>query len=208
MPFHLYLIGISFLVSLFFIKRTTWADKSMPVFLLSLLALESYCYYLKVNHRGNNLQYNLWFPVEFLYYSLLLIVSLKSKSLKSRLLIFAGAYLVIVIAYYIFFQNLNKFSGNAYLFSMILILLSAFAKMKELIGQREIGNPFYEPFFWLIIGIILVHLPGIFQFGATDFLYKKHINIYRALQKLNLYLTYFQYVCLLAYFYTKWKFQK
>ncbi len=208
MPVHLYLIGISFLVSLFFIKRPTWADKSMPVFLLSLLALESYCYYLKVNHRGNNLQYNLWFPVEFLYYSLLLIVSLKSKSLKSRLLIFAGAYLVIVIAYYIFFQNLNKFSGNAYLFSMILILLSAFAKMKELIGQREIGNPFYEPFFWLIIGIILVHLPGIFQFGATDFLHKKHINIYRALQKLNLYLTYLQYVCLLAYFYTKWKFQK
>jgi phosphate starvation-inducible membrane PsiE len=49
---------------------------------------------------------------------------------------------------------------------------------------------------------------GIFQFSATDFLHNKHLSIYRALQKMNIYFTYFQYICMLTYFYTKWKFQK
>ena len=208
MPAHLYLIVACFFTSLLFIKRPTWADKSMPVFLLFLFTLESYCHYLKINHKGNNLQYNLWFPLEFLYYSVLIILSLKNTGAKKKLLICAAIYLLVVILYYLFFQNLNNFSGNAYLLAMVLVLLSSFAKMRELITQPEINNPFYEPFFWFIIGLITVHLLGIFQFGATDYLHKNHITIYRALQKLNLYLSYFQYVCLLVYFYTKWKFQK
>ncbi len=140
--------------------------------------------------------------------SVLIILSLKKNQLPKILLICAGVYFIFVVVSYLFFQNLQKFSGKSYLFAMILILLCSFAKMRELISQPEINNPFFEPFFWLIIGLITVHLLGIFQFGATDYLYKKHIPVYKALQKLNLYLTYFQYVCLLAYFYTKWKFQK
>jgi hypothetical protein len=208
MPIHLYLTGICFFVSLFFIKRPTWPDRSMPVFLLFLFALESYCYYLKINHKGNNLEYNLWFPVEFLYYSTIITLSIKRGSLKSILLMFSGAYFIFVIIYYLFFQNLYIFSGNSYLFAMVLILLTSFSKMRELINQPEVSNPFYEPFFWFIIGIVTVHTVGIFQFGATDYLHKKYLSVYRALQKLNLYLTYFQYVCFLGYFYTKWKFQK
>lgn len=208
MPVHLYLIGICFAASLFFIRRPTWADRSMPVFLLLLLFVECYCYYLKVNHKGNNLEYNLWFPLEFSYYSLLLVSSLKNEVAKKVSLIGIVCYLLIIIVNYAAFQDMHKFSGNAYLLSMVLILLTSFTKMKELIGQNEINNPFHEPFFWLILGLILVHLSGIFQFSATDYLHRKYNNIYRALQKLNLYLTYFQYVCLFAYFYTKWKFQK
>jgi hypothetical protein len=207
-PLHLILIGFCFCASLLFIKKPTWADKSMPVFLLLLLSLECYCYYLKFNHKGNYLEYNLWFPLEFLYYSVLIILSLKKNQLSKILLVCAGAYLIFVMINYLFFQNLQRFSGRSYLFAIILILLCSFAKMRELINQPEINNPFYEPFFWLIIGLITVHLVGIFQFGATDYLHKKYIPVYHALQKLNLYLTNFQYVCMLAYFYNKWKFQK
>ena len=208
LPFHLILIAICFFISLFFIKKPTLTDKSMPVFLLLLFALESYCYYLKINHKGNYVQYNLWFPIEFLYYSFIIILSIRKNPLTKALLIGACTYLIFVLINYLFFQDLHKFSGNSYLLAMVLILLCAFAKMRELINQPEINNPFYEPFFWLIIGLITVHLLGIFQFTATDYLYKKHVTVYRALQKLNLYLTYFQYVCLLVYFYTKWKLQK
>jgi hypothetical protein len=207
-PLHLILIGISFITSFAFIKKPAWTDRSMPVFLLMLFLLELYCHYLKIKHLGNHVQYNLWMPLEFSYYSLIIILSLKHTSIKFYLKLSVVVYFLFVLSYYLVFQDLSKFSGLTYFISMILLLSVSLTKMKELINSEEITNPFNEPFFWFITGLILVHVVGVFQFGATDYLHKNNLEVYRALQKINIFLSDVQYISLLIYFFKKWKYQK
>jgi hypothetical protein len=207
-PVHIYLIGVCFMFSLLFVKYKDWTNRYTPIFLLFLLLVESYCYWLKLNHKSNNIEYNFWMPVEFAFYTAIITASfegIKEKKYFTALIVF---YFFIVITVYSFFADIKNFSGTIYLISTILLVFTSLYKMRLLIFKQEVNNPFYEPFFWLIIGLITVHMMGIFQFSATDFLHNKHLSIYRALQKMNIYFTYFQYICMLTYFYTKWKFQK
>jgi hypothetical protein len=208
MQIHLYLIGVCLLCSLFFVKQRGWVNKCTPVFLSLLLLVESYCYWLKANKISNNIEYNVWMPVEFSFYTIIIIASLENTKLKKGFTIAVCIYYFVVILNYCFFSEIHKFSGSTYAISTLMLVFTSLYKMRQLIFKQDIRNPFQEPFFWLIIGLIAVHTSGIFQFSATDYLYKKHLSIYRALQKLNIYLTCFQYGCLLIYFYTKWRFQK
>ena len=208
MPLHLYFIAACFFASLFFLKNRGWVNKVTPLFLIVLFIVEYYCYILKIKHRGNNYQYNFWFPIEFSFYSLLLLSTFVKIKTKQKLYFLVYLYWTFTIVNYCFFQNLSQFSGSTYMASVILLLLITFYKMRELLYAAVINNPFYDPLFWLIIGLITVHVLGIFQFSATDYLYTNHLTVYRALQKLNLYLTYFQYSCMLIYFFTKWNFQR
>ncbi len=208
MPLHLFFIGVCLILSLLFIKNNNWVDRVTPIFLLLLLAVECYCYYLKINHKGNNLQYNLWFPVEFTFYTLIICSSYLKKITQKVVIAAVALFGLFVLINYLFFQNLQVFSGKTYLFGTLMLLLASFLKMNELLTQSKISNPFLEPFFWLIIGIITIQLIGIFQFTATDYLFRNHNPLYKALQKINIYLSYFQYVCMIVYFYSKWKLQK
>ncbi len=133
MPFHLYLLGVCFFISLYFIKRSSLIDKCTPLFLLVLFTVEYYCHLLKLNHKGNNFQYNIWFPFEFSFYVLVINSSINNKKNKKIIYLLLLTYFIFITINYIFFQNLNKFSGSSYLMSVILLLLTSFIKMKELV---------------------------------------------------------------------------
>ena len=102
-------------------------------------AVEYYCYYLKITNKGNNLEYNLWMPVEFIYYSTLVTSSLKkgkSKTILSMLIIFF--FFIYFLILFFFFKKKKKFKNK--LKKKEKIICCSFIYKKEGISKQPTNN--------------------------------------------------------------------
>lgn len=207
-PLFIYEIALCFILSVFFIRYKGVQNRLFPIFLLILLGVEYYCAYLGFLERPTNHIYNFWFPVEFIFYGYFISTHITSriKALISYSLI--TTYLVFVIINYSLYENLKVFSSITFLLGCVFLIGIMLFKLYEIVNEEIVNNPFKNEMFWFIIGLLLVNLGGFFHFGAVNYLYLNNKALHSALQQLNVYLSEFQYVCFIIYFYCKWKFQK
>jgi hypothetical protein len=74
-----------------------------------------------------------------------------------------------------------------------------------MLKSDAISNPFKNPFFWLIVGLVLVNLIGFFLLSPYNYIVARDKALVKALKALNKVFTNVQYICMLAYFFCLWK---
>lgn len=179
----------------------------LKVFFGCLFLVELACYWFKINDWNNSLIYNLWFPIEFVFYTYWVSVYLQKHKLSIIFRRISVAYLILVLLIYLIAWDLNQFNGLAYQLGFLLLLPLLLYKLNEMIREPAMLNPLRNPVFWLVTGLLFSYLFSFCQFSIQGYLLtNKHLS--EALKKLNIILTDILYVCLILFFVFKWKQEK
>lgn len=169
---HHYAEIVSFLASLFFYKRL---KSSLFIWFIPFLAItvvtELTATYIKQVLNGSNIKlYNFFTTLEFLFYFLFMSFYIDNKTIKLILRILAPTYLAVVIINLSFFE-INKFHSKTYLIGGILVVLFCLYYFFEVIRSSDVDfEAEKEPFFWIVIGLLLFYLGGIAINVLMDYL--------------------------------------
>ncbi len=207
LPFFIYQIALLVIINLFFVKKGRFFMISI-LFFITLFFVEYTCHKKITNGIGTNNIYNWWFPVEFIFYGFFLIKGdSKNKHFKITILL-SLIYLPFVLIFYAFFQDQKLFSSITYQVGELYLLFLITLRIKSILKEDYLRNPFRTPVVWLIIGLLFSNLGSLMHLSATNYLAVQDINLLNALRKLNVILTIVLYCCITVYFYFEWKNQK
>jgi hypothetical protein len=169
MPVFLILIFICLVLSFFSWERPL-IKKLLPVFFTSLLIIESVCYYLAAKDKNTMIIYNLWFPLEFSFYSYWIASYLNNHKFKRTILLLIPIYLGICGLIYVQASTLYKFNTLAFQLGIILLIPVLLYKLYEFINEAVIINPFKNAVFWLISGLLVSSLGSFLKFSGENYL--------------------------------------
>jgi Sec-independent protein secretion pathway component TatC len=204
MPVFLFLIFVC-LISCFFSCEQLPLKLLLPAFFAVLLVVESVCYYYQISNKNNTLIYNLWFPVEFSFYSFWVACYLSNRYFKQSIVLCIFIYLSICGLMYIQKSDLYKFNTLAFQLGVVLLIPVLLYKLYEFINESVIINPFRNALFWLISGLLISSLGSFFQFSVENYLLENHKDVLFALRQFNVLLTDVLYCCIIAYFILSWR---
>lgn len=203
-PIFLLLIGICFILSISTQEKQP-LKILLPLFFGLLLFVESVCYYLKIADVNNLIIYNLWFPVEFIFYSYWVVAYFNSRYFKKLFIFLIPIYATTVIVIYLLSNTLFKFNSLAFQLGFLLLLPVILFKLYEYVNESIIHNPLKVPVFWLITGLLISYVFSLSQFSIQDYLNYNNKNLSEALKKVNIILKDILYMCIIIYFILKWK---
>lgn len=203
-PVYLILIGICFLLSIKNEEKRP-LKTMLPIFFLALLSVEIVCYYFKLINKNNLAIYNLWFPLEFIFYTYWVIACSKSVGFKNIFKWLLPLYAVIVAIIYFTTKNLYKFNSIAFQLGILLLLPALLYKLYEYLNEPVIQNPLKNPIFWLITGLLFSNLFSMSEFSIQNYLHLHDEGLLKALKKVNIILTDVLYITIIAYFILSWK---
>ena len=207
MPFFLILIGICLILSIKNRERRP-LKILLPIFFFLLLAVESVCYYFKIIHRNNLIIYNIWFPLEFMFYTYWIVTSSDSKRFKKLFSFLIPIYGITVIVIDLISQSLYSFDSLGYQLGLVLLLPALLFKLYEDMNEPVIQNPLKSPVFWLITGLLISYIFSLSEFSIQTYLHTKDVNLLIALEKVNIILTDVLYITIIIYFILQWKIRK
>lgn len=143
-----------------------------------------------IRFKGNNwLLYNLYTPVEFLFFACLYYMAFKDK--RKRIFIVVTTVIMILFSAYNFkfFQGDTTFNVYSFIFSCIGLILFSFVYLIELYSATNIVRFYADPLFWVSVGILFFYPPGIFSTGLITEIYKQYpilaVKIYKINDTLN-----------------------
>jgi hypothetical protein len=207
LPFFIYQIGLLAIISLFFLKKGGFFIIS-ALFFTALFFIEYICYKKITNGLSTNKIYNWWFPIEFIFYAFFLIKGdNKNKHFKITIIL-SLIYLAFVLVFYSFFQNQKLFSSISYQIGEIYLLFLITLRIRSILKEEYLGNPFKNSLVWLIMGLLFSNLGSLMHLSVTNYLAIQDIDLLNALRKLNIILTIVLYCCITVYFYFEWKNRK
>jgi hypothetical protein len=207
LPFFIYQIALLVLINLFFMKKGGFYFVSV-LFFTSLLIIEYTCHKRISSGLSTNNIYNWWFPLEFIFYSFFLIrADPKHRDFKLTVLL-TVIYVTFVLLFYGFFQDQRLFSSIAYQVGELYLLFMISLRIRAILKQEYLENPFKDSLVWLIIGLLFSNLGSLMHLSATNYLATENMSLLNALRKLNVALTIILYCCLTISFYFEWKIQK
>ncbi len=206
-PIFLFLIAGCLILS-FIIPEKRPLKIMLSVFFSCLLIVEAICYYLKQAGISNLYVYNLWFPVEYLFYTYWVNTYVKSGLFKNIYIFLLPLYAVSVIIIYLVYNHLLKFNSLSFQLGFLLLLPALLFKLYEYISENIIQNPLKVPVFWLITGLLFSYIFSLCQFSIQNYLTNNNLDLLRALGKVNIILTDVLYMFIIMYFILKWKSKK
>ncbi len=204
LPFFIYQILIITVISFLFIKKSKFYIFS-TIFFLALFLVEYRCYELFHKDQNTNVIYNWWFPIEFVFYAFFLIQGNYNNRYFKLTMILSLLYLLFVLLYNINIQHLRSFATITYQIGELFLIFLIIIRIKEVLRNEFLENPFKNPIVWLIIGLIFSNLGSLMHLSAANYLESVNNNLLSALRKLNIFLTTFLYCCIIIYFYFEWK---
>ncbi len=180
----------------------------LPLFFSCLFIVELVCYCLKQSGINNLYVYNMWFPVEYLFYTYWVNTYVNSAGFKKIYIILLPLYAIIVVIIYLVYDNLLKFNSLSFQLGFLLLLPALLFKLYEYINENVIQNPVKVPVFWLITGLLFSYIFSLCQFSIQNYLYNINKELLRALGMVNIILTDVLYLCIIMYFILQWKIKK
>jgi hypothetical protein len=204
LPHYLYfLIACTVFSLVFSYKNGFFLAKITACFFLALLIVELVCNQLTITDGI----YNIWYPLEFCFYSLFVYSYIKYRK-KVRFL----ALLFFAIVYCYVYQlthwnSINTFYTFGYCVCCLVLFILVILKIYELLtDEDDLRLPLKIPLFWFLFGLIL-NLTSFLLFGMKNFILSDNYNLYLVLQKANQIISSLQYVCFILYFFCSWKYQ-
>lgn len=201
--FQIYFELLSFLLSLaaFNKLRKTPFVFFIPFLFLTILAEVAGSYVGNTLKLNNHWVYNIFTPIEFVFYSFLFSQYLATFWLKKIVQVFIPFYIIAVLINQIFVQGFFTFHSYTFVIgSMFMVIFVSFGFFDLLKYLNEI--PLYKkPFFWFCVGIFFFYLGGTILNVYFDYLRKINENDFKFFYKtINNSLNVILYLCFSASF--------
>lgn len=176
----------TFVLSLFCIRRL---HRSFYLWVIPYLAIVVYIdiisRFFPIMIRGSNhWQFNIYLPIQYLFFAYIFFKSLQSKIYKS--IIFAGNILfaIFFLVNICFYQGLFEFNNQTFLLTCFLLILYSCLTLLELL-KKETKQPIFKQYiFWVAISC-LIFFVGFSVLFSVYFFYKsspasyiRHKNLY------------------------------
>lgn len=197
LKYHDFIILLDVIVGLVLFKRLNPPYMRILVCLFLVSLFVEICTPLKIlRFKGNNwLLYNLYTPVEFLFFAGIYYAAFKIRW-QRRFVLLTTSIIILFAAYnFRFLQGGNSFNSYSFIASSIGLTLFAFVQLIVLYSAPTTIVRFYaSPLFWVSIGILFFYPPGIFSTGLITEIYKQYpvlaMNIYQINGTLNVLMYY------------------
>ncbi len=160
LPLVIYFEIIAFIVSVFsYAKIKDKPFKWFIFFLFVVIVVELLGRYISRElHHTNIWLYNIFLPIEYLFYVAIFYLSIVNTNYKKIAIISFTALLVFCVVNILFIQGFQVFNTNILIFgSCTLILLSCFSLI-DIFQMDDNRSLLKQPLFWLATGILFFNL--------------------------------------------------
>lgn len=187
LKYHDFIILLNVIVGLVLFKRLNPPYMRILVGLLLVSLFVEIATPLKIlRFKGNNgLLYNLYTPVEFLFFAGIYYTAFRARWQRRFVLI----TVLIVIAFTVYnllvLQGSKSFNSYSFIASCIGLILFAFVQLTELYSATTIVRFYADPLFWVSVGILFFYPPGIFSTGLVTEIYKQYPVLAMKIYQIN-----------------------
>lgn len=141
------------------------------LWLIGLIIIVEICTSIISRHVSNNLIiYHIFNPVEFILYSLLFSKILKSAGIKRLIYSILAIYLALAFLLSIFVQKVDVNNSYAIIIESICIIIYALMYLRQLNIYEVDHKAENNPYFWVILGILLYFTGSLFVEGYLNLL--------------------------------------
>jgi len=160
LPSYIYVIAISFLVSLTLFFKLKPADRYLrlfPPFLLATLSAELLGMYLTFLKKPNILLYNFFTTVEFCFYLWILGLVISNPRMKRVIRITNLLYAFVVVINVLFVQGTHTFHTITYSIGCLVIVVFCIYYFLELFRLPKSVQLKNNPAFWICSGLLFFY---------------------------------------------------
>jgi len=183
-PLFLYSLIACFLLSL--IKYNYISPRHLklfPYYLFINILIEITGYVTLRMGIRNIWLFNIYTPLEFIFWAYIYSQSISNKKIKNAVLIFIPGYLILVIINQTLIQGFFKFHSNTFLLGSLSLILFSVYYLYELFAFDLKKNPFAELLFWISVGLLLFYSADFIYLSVYNYLTEEKIEVARILQK-------------------------
>lgn len=175
MPFvppYLYIIAVSFLISLtVYYKpdpRYNYLKLFAP-FLLATFCAEFYGNYLVYKNRPNIVLYNFFSAFEFFFYVFILSIVISKPRIKLLTRITAFAYIILAVGNILFVQGMKSFHTVTYSLGCLLVVIFCIYYFLELFRVPKSVALKNNPAFWICSGLLFFYCCSFPLYSLVNF---------------------------------------
>jgi hypothetical protein len=200
-------IGISLIVGLFFLKKTSplWY-LLLLVFLAVTLVNEITCYFFKKEMVNTIANYNIYYYFRFPILGFIYFDAMKRNRISnylSKVFIFISLFFLAINIYN--YHTFYKLHTNYLLAGGLFIIIFSLVYLYNLIRSDLLTNPLITPFFWISIGFLFYFLGILPSLGVIKILAKKSMAIASQQLVISKSLSIVLYSLISFGFYLQWK---
>jgi len=169
--FYYLTVGISFLVSLGLLKKGTPRHLfAFSLFLFVTLCAEALAIYVKIAIKTNHPVYNVFAPIEFLFYSYFFYFEVKSGLIRTIIKCFWIAFSAFTIGNLVLFQGFLHFNTVTNTFGSIFIILILFNFFYEKVASPSEQSLISQYSFWIASGLLVYTVLDVPFTGILNYL--------------------------------------
>jgi hypothetical protein len=172
LPFYMYFIAVSFLVSLsvYFRPKTSYFYlKTFPPFLLTTLIVEALGSYRYSVGENNLTLYNFFTVFEFFFYLCILSLVINNATVKKVIRMMAILYILIAVINILFIQKMKTFHTITYSLGCLLVVSFCSYYFFELFRFPKSEKLLTNPAFWICSGLLFFYCCGFPLYGLINF---------------------------------------
>jgi hypothetical protein len=147
-------------------------------FLLLTVLIEFTGWWLTIHHgKWKYAMYNIFTPIEFLFYAFLFYVHL--KKLKVLILVFYPFFIIATIFNTLFIQGINS-TFNTYIFllgSFCMVVFCCTYYYESVLPEKVDQQLSKQPFFWIVSGLLINYLGSVIINALFQYLTSNDLQV-------------------------------
>lgn len=169
LPVYIYFIALSFLVSIYKLKKNSpFYLKIFSPFLFLTLCVETYANYLSTINQSNIVIYNFFSAFEFCFYLFLISCISRIKKVKKLARYAAGIYGLLAALNILFVQGVNTFHTTTYAAGCLIIASFCVMYFYEIFKTPGAGKLENNPAFWICASLLFFYCCGFPLWGLMN----------------------------------------
>ncbi len=169
LPVYIYFIALSFLVSIYKLKKISpFYLKIFSPFLFLTFCVETYANYLSSINKSNIAIYNFFSAFEFCFYLFLISCITRVRKIKNLARYAAGIYGLLAVLNILFIQGVNTFHTTTYAAGCLIIASFCVSYFYEIFRTPGAGKLENNPAFWICAGLLFFYCCGFPLWGLMN----------------------------------------
>lgn len=183
-PIYIYSILISLIIGGLRYKKINppFLLLTIPYLFISLI-VEIYGQILSQNNKHNVWLFNLYTPIEFIYFTFLYYRGFQKILYKQITFYFIPAYSFCTIINQIFYQGGNIFHSVTFMIGSFFTIVFSIFYLIELFSPNSKVPIKSNLLFWITLGILFFYLSNFTYLGLYNYLVRERIEVAKLFQK-------------------------
>lgn len=179
-PQYIVFILISTIAGFLCMKRNTPLHlKIFPYFLLVTVLVEIVGWYLSTHNIHNNLMYNLYTIVEFVFYLYMMRQIVVNKTVRKIIAVLLAAFTAIAVTNFFFYQKPFVFNSVTFTTGCFLMVSLCIYYFFELFQLPQSVNLLREPSFYICSGFLFFFACSFTLMGLINYLANSSVLVLR-----------------------------